>query len=203
MKYVLIILSIILGFYATSQSFSSYNDSLLKERKLKEKELLDPSKGILQSEDLQHFESLHYFFIDSIYICKASFELNIGKKFNMPTSTERMPVYRRYGYLHFEIKGLKYQLTVYQNMELRKKKEFKNYFFVPFRDLTSGEMTYGGGRYLDLTILKNQTAVELDFNQAYNPYCAYSHRYSCPIPPEENTLKIAIYSGEKTPIYKD
>ncbi len=189
----------------TSLAFgqSNYSDSLIAERKKKEQELTDPAKGVLTEEDLTHFKTLHYFFIDTNYRVKARFEKSIGEKFEMPTSTERKPIYRRFGYLYFELNGTKQRLTVFQNMELRTKKEYKNYFFVPFRDSTSGDMTYGGGRYLDLTILKNQTEVLLDFNLAYNPYCAYSHRYSCPIPPEENKLDIFIYSGEKSPIYTE
>ena len=83
-------------------------------------------------------------------------------------------------------------------MALRKKKEYKDYLFIPFRDGTSRMETYGGGRYLDLRIPKGKTIL-VDFNLAYNPYCAYSHRYSCPIPPEINTLNVRILAGEKTP----
>ena len=181
---------------------NSYSDSVISERKTKEADLLTIQKGILSSEDLLHFDGLHYFFIDTTYIVKAKFEKSVGKKFKMPTSTERMPVYRKYGYMHFVLNGKSLRLTVYQNMELKGKKEYKNYFFIPFKDLTCGGISYGGGRYLDLTLLKNQTETLLDFNLAYNPYCAYSHRFSCPIPPEENTLNVFLYSGEKTPFTK-
>lgn len=201
MKKLFISIAILTSTYSFSQY--SYSDSLIAERKTKESELLDPKKGILTAEDLKHFETLHYFFIDTSYIVHARFEKAIGKKFEMPTSTDRKPIYRQYGYLYFKLDGKEQKLTVYQNMELKSKKEYRNYFFVPFRDSTSGGMTYGGGRYLDLTLAKKQTNVVLDFNLAYNPYCAYSHRYSCPIPPEENKLSVFVYSGEKTPIYKE
>jgi uncharacterized protein (DUF1684 family) len=183
-------------------SQNTYTDSIIEERKSKEMDLLDSKKGILTEVDLQHFESLNYFFTDTSYIFIAKFEKSIGKKFKMPTSTDRMPIYRRYGYLRFNYRGKEHQLTVYQNMELKGKKKYKNYYFIPFRDMTSGIMTYGGGRYIDMTIEKDQTILKLDFNKAYNPYCAYSHRYSCPLPPEENKLSFFVYSGEKTPIYK-
>lgn len=201
MKLFLVSLLIFTTLYSHSQS--NHIDSIISARKAKEIELLNPAAGVLTAEDLNHFEGLHYFYVDSSYIVKAKFEKSIGKKFEMPTSTERTPIYRRYGYLKFRINNKDFQLTVYQNIELKGIKKFKNYYFIPFRDMTSSIMTYGGGRYLDLTILKNQSEVILDFNQAYNPYCAYSHRYSCPIPPVENTLKVFIYSGEKTPIYKE
>jgi uncharacterized protein (DUF1684 family) len=77
--------------------------------------------------------------------------------------------------------------------------KYKNYLFVPFKDMTNGKETYGGGRYLDLetTDIQNDSVI-LDFNKAYNPYCAYSNGYSCPIPPKENHLAVSIEAGEKT-----
>jgi uncharacterized protein (DUF1684 family) len=68
-------------------------------------------------------------------------------------------------------------------------------FFVPFRDLTSGQTTYGGGRYIDTRLAG--TKVPLDFNRAYNPYCVFNYDYACPIPPEENRLPVAVEAGEK------
>jgi uncharacterized protein (DUF1684 family) len=93
------------------------------------------------------------------------------------------------------------RLAVYQNIDLlkRDRKKFKNYLFIPYKDKTTRNETYGGGRFLDFEIPKNATVI-LDFNLAYNPYCAYSHRYSCPIPPEENTLNVKIEAGEMTPL---
>ena len=86
------------------------------------------------------------------------------------------------------------QLTAYRNIDLSRLEGYRNYLFVPFTDLTNGESTYGGGRYLDLEgPLGN--AVELDFNRAYNPYCAYGGAYSCPIPPIENHLGVAVRAG--------
>jgi len=69
--------------------------------------------------------------------------------------------------------------------------------FLPFTDLTNGTVSYGGGRYIDLKIPEEEDAIVIDFNTAYNPYCAYSPRYSCPIPPEENHLEIEIPVGVK------
>jgi uncharacterized protein (DUF1684 family) len=84
-------------------------------------------------------------------------------------------------------------------MALRRQKEYKNYLFIPFRDASSNHETYGGGRYLDLQIPDGNKTI-LDLNTVYNPYCVYSHRYSCPIPPAENTLKLSILAGEKVPV---
>jgi uncharacterized protein (DUF1684 family) len=85
---------------------------------------------------------------------------------------------------------------VYQNAELVRKNTYVNYLFLPFSDLTSGNETYIGGRYIDLRIPYGDT-IAIDFNQAYNPYCAYNRKYSCPIVPLENDLPIAIRAGVK------
>ena len=161
-------------------------------------ELNDSSSHILTIDEIAEFQGLEYFDFNQRFQIEASFSEDIGKKFKMPTTTDRLPVYRRYGYVDFEYQGIKCRLEVYQNIALRKQKEYRDYLFIPFRDLSSGNESYGGGRYLDVRIPENESLL-LDFNLAYNPYCAYSHRYSCPIPPEINTLKILIEAGEKTP----
>lgn len=184
-----------------AQKDSSGYSEILIARELKLKELLDTSHHVLTTEDLDHFQATDYFQPNGDYVVTAWFNKKKGRRFKMPTSTDRTPVYRRYGTITFDISGVKCQLTVYQNMELRKKEGFENYLFIPLRDETSGNETYGGGRYLDFTI-PNSPMVTLDFNLLYNPYCAYSHRYSCPIPPIENTLNVPILAGEKTPLYK-
>ena len=114
----------------------------------------------------------------------------------MKTSTDRLPTYVKYGELTFSLEGKELKLNIYQNIELVKKKEYKDHLFLPFSDLTSGHETYIGGRYIDLKIPKGDT-IAIDFNQAYNPYCAYNHKYSCPIVPLENDLQIEIKSGVK------
>lgn len=162
--------------------------------------LNDTNSGVLNQTDLNYFKSLNYFPCDESLNIPAVFKKDRGRKFKMPTSTERTPIYRRYGYVYFTLNGERHQLTVYQNMGLRKNPGYEDYLFLPFRDATSGLETYGGGRYLDLRIPQGDTLV-LNFNLAYNPYCAYSHRYSCPIPPKENTIKTPIKAGEQTPTY--
>ena len=162
-------------------------------------ELIDSSTHILSLEEIADFQGLAYFDVDSNFRITANFKKNIGKKFKMPTSTARTPIYRRFGYVDFLIDGKNQTLTVYQNMALRRQKEYKNYLFIPFRDATSNHETYGGGRYLDLQIPSTNKTI-LDLNTVYNPYCVYSHRYSCPIPPAENTLKVLILAGEKVPV---
>ena len=87
-------------------------------------------------------------------------------------------------------------MNIYQNLELISKPEYVDYLFVPFTDLTNGKGSYSGGRYIDTRIPPGKKIV-LDFNKAYNPYCAYNGKYSCPIPPEENHLEVEIRAGVK------
>jgi uncharacterized protein (DUF1684 family) len=114
----------------------------------------------------------------------------------MKTTTDRLPEYSLYGKIEFKIKGKKLLLNVYQNVDLLKNPAFQKYLFIPFNDATNGLTTYDGGRFLDAEIPEGNSMV-VDFNLAYNPYCAYNHKYSCPIPPEDNRLDIKIEAGEK------
>ncbi len=161
--------------------------------------LSDTTSGVLNQEEIEALGHVTYFPFDTTYQLQAKFTKSKGKKFEMPTSTDRKPIYRRYGYLDFELHGVMLRLEVYQNIQLSKDKEHKNYLFIPFRDKTSGAETYGGGRYIDIEIPTSKIVL-LDFNIAYNPYCAYSYRYSCPVPPAVNTLPVEIRAGEKTPV---
>ena len=114
----------------------------------------------------------------------------------MPTTTDRMPIYVKYGEAYFELEGQSFKLNIYQNQELITKAEYVDYLFIPFTDATNGETSYGGGRYLDLRIPTGKT-ITLNFNKSYNPYCAYNGKYSCPIPPSENDISVAILAGVK------
>ncbi|MBK0368995.1 DUF1684 domain-containing protein [Flavobacterium agrisoli] len=151
----------------------------------------------LLPEDLKNFKTLDFFPIQAAYFVTAKLVKSTGEKpFEMKTSTARKPKYVKYGTVYFSIKGKKMQLNVYRNLELVQKKEYKNHLFLPFSDLTSGKESYIGGRYIDLEIPKNNQ-ITIDFNQAYNPYCAYNPNFSCPIVPLENDLNIAIEAGVK------
>lgn len=148
----------------------------------------------LPKEERGHFTQLPRFQADKAFRVNARYEPVTGEVFGMKTSTEREPKYQPMGILHFTLEGVEEQLTVYRNIDLSRLDGYRNYLFVPFTDLTNGESTYGGGRYLDLEGPLGST-VELDFNRAYNPYCAYGGAYSCPIPPEENHLEVAVRAG--------
>ena len=116
--------------------------------------------------------------------------------FNMKTTTDRLSKERVFGILTFELKGKSFELNVYQGQELMQKEGFENYLFLPFLDNTNGTFTYGGGRYIDLEIPEGDI-VEIDFNSAYNPYCAYNEKFSCPIVPGENYIDIDVEAGVK------
>jgi uncharacterized protein (DUF1684 family) len=94
--------------------------------------------------------------------------------------------------------GRDFTLAAFQSKKLLEVNAAENGLFIPFRDATSGTDTYGGGRYIDCEIPADGNLLLIDFNKAYNPYCAYNPRYSCVIPPEENRLDIRIEAGEKT-----
>ncbi len=118
--------------------------------------------------------------------------------FNIPTSANRFKEYRVYAILRFTLHDTVLVLHVYQSKSLMQIKEYEDDLFIPFTDKTCGEQSYDNGRYLDLKIQDIEPgSYTIDFNKAYNPYCAYvSGRYNCPIPPKENDLPVAIRAGE-------
>ena len=110
------------------------------------------------------------------------------------TSTFEYQRYLDYAWAVFELDGKEQRLLILEVMEMGPN---RGKLFLAFADETSARETYGGGRYLDLKKVRAATTIELDFNKAYNPYCAYNHNFSCPLPPQENLLKVAIRAGEK------
>lgn len=160
-------------------------------------EYADAKKSPLTAEDLKDFHGLDFFPANPKYFVVAKFTRTTNEQpFPMKTSTDRLPVYVKYGELAFSLDGKDFRLNVYQNVELVKKEGYHDYLFLPFSDLTSGNETYIGGRYIDLKIPDGDT-MAIDFNRSYNPYCAYNHKYSCPIVPLENDLNIEIKAGVK------
>ncbi|WGK94300.1 MULTISPECIES: DUF1684 domain-containing protein [Flavobacterium] len=160
-------------------------------------EYADAKTSPLLPEDFKKFHTLEYYPANEKFFVVAKFIRTENEQpFEMKTSTDRRPVYVKYGEAHFNIDGQDFQLNLYKNIELSKKEQYKDYLFLPFSDLTCGNESYIGGRYIDMKIPKGDTIV-IDFNTAYNPYCAYSYKYSCPKVPLENDLKIAIRAGVK------
>ncbi len=171
--------------------------SAKKFQQVLNEEYANPEETPLEKKDLKEFQGLDFFEIDPDYIVKAEFvRTPLESPFAMRTSAGEMPVYVKYGELYFELMDMDFKLSLYQNQELIQDPEYFDYLFIPFTDLTNGKSTYGGGRYIGFRIPETKEVI-LDFNKAYNPYCAYNGKYSCPIPPAENDLKIEIFAGVK------
>ena len=176
---------------------STYVKEIKKERLEKDKEMISDPKSPIPEEEKASFKNLNYYKPGVTFRKLATFErYDQATRFFMKTTTERLPEYSIYGSVTFRHKGKNYKLNVYQNIELVKKPGFEKHLFIPFNDETNGNETYGGGRFLDV-YENGEDVLLIDFNKAYNPYCAYNHKYSCPIPPEANNLKIKIKAGEK------
>ncbi len=157
----------------------------------------DATTSPLKDKDRKTFKGLDFFKFDSAYVVQATFKRTPNETvFKMKTTTDRLPEYVKYGEITFQLKGEQYALNVYQNQALLADKDYEDYLFLPFLDDTNGEESYGGGRYIDLRIPEGETIV-IDFNTAYNPYCAYNAKYSCPIVPRENYIPIAVRAGVK------
>lgn len=160
----------------------------------------DASVSPLKKNDLKDFKGLDYFPVDSSFIVVAKLKkIENAKVFEMPTTTDRAPLYKEYGLLNFMLQGKEFTLTIYQSQDDLKDEEYKDNLFLPFTDETSGMGSYGGGRYMDVltTDIKKEGTLLLNFNNTYNPYCAYNEKYSCPLTPRKNHLDIAITAGVK------
>jgi uncharacterized protein (DUF1684 family) len=176
---------------------TDYDKIIKKYRKDYVKALIADERAPLESK--KQAKLIEFYEPNSQFVVKCLF---IGapqqKPFDMATFSGETKPYIKYGELLFEIPGKGTQrINVYQSLKALKIPQYKDHLFVPFKDLTTGETTYGGGRYIDLRLSDIEKGiVHLDFNKAYNPWCAYSDGFSCPIPPKENELNIAIEAGE-------
>lgn len=160
-------------------------------------EYKDATTSPLKDKDRKAFKGLDFFKFDSTYMVTASFKRTPNEKvFKMKTTTDRKPEYVKYGELNFNLKGKEYTLNIYQNLGLIETEGYEDYLFLPFLDETNGLESYGGGRYIDARIPEGDTMI-IDFNKAYNPYCAYNDKYSCPIVPRKNYLKTRVEAGVK------
>jgi uncharacterized protein (DUF1684 family) len=167
------------------------------QREEKQNGFKDKEKSPLTPKERRKFKGLDYYPIDLKYRVTAKFIRTENQPlFKMKTTTERLPEYVKYGEVRFFIDSQEFKLEVYQSPEIMKRPGFEDYLFIPFTDATNGNETYDVGRYIEFSIPKSDE-VTIDFNQSYNPYCSYSPRFSCPIPPEPNQLPIAIPVGEK------
>ena len=178
-------------------TISAQESSSKEYQQILNKEYGDKEESPLTEEDFKTFKGLDFYPINEKLIVETKFVRTPEEKvFKMKTTGTRTPEYVKYGELHFKLDNREFKLNLYQNIDLIKKEGFADHLFLPFSDLTCGKESYIGGRYIDMRIPKGETVL-LDFNKAYNPYCAYNHRYSCPIVPLENDLDVAILAGVK------
>lgn len=160
-------------------------------------EFRNPETSPLPKTDIWDFDSIPRYNYSSEYRVLARWEPVVRQKpFKIEASGDRRDTYQKVANIHFVLNGDSLKLAAYQNLDLMRNQEYRDYIFVPFLDETNGFETYGGGRYLDFSQPQSDSLI-VDFNLAYNPYCAYSHAYSCPIPPTENTLKVKIKAGAR------
>jgi len=151
----------------------------------------DDPRSPLTPEQRAAFQGLSYSPEDPALRIEAELDTDVDRDEDivMQTTTVGTQVYRRVGKVRFDVDGHPAEITLYESAE-------QEDLFVPFRDATSGKETYGAGRYLEVERPKDGRVVVLDFNDAYNPYCAYNPEWSCPIPPGENWLAVPIRAGE-------
>ncbi|WP_435196945.1 DUF1684 domain-containing protein [Natronomonas sp. EA1] len=171
----------------------------------------------LPREEREGFDGLAYFDPDPAYRVEAEVELvDEDDTITMETTADTEVEYERVARLHFELDGEEYSLVAYQQADGQGAS-----LFVPFRDKTTGQQTYGAGRYMEFEVGEARSASEnasgersdpraegsiedvetvtLDFNLAYHPFCAYNEAFACPLPPQENWLETVVEAGEKLP----
>jgi uncharacterized protein (DUF1684 family) len=171
---------------------SLFEQSLIEDRLMKDEEFKADPNSPIPEHIRPHFKGLFYFEPDSSYQVTARLlptDTTLYMRRNAKDSTRLYKAYR----LEFLWKGKKHYLTAYWSDSTRES------LFIPFRDSTSGNLTYGGGRFLDIPFrpADHKGTLVIDFNRCYNPYCAYNPEYACPLPPEENRLSFAVKAGEK------
>ncbi len=179
----------------------SYADSINDYRKKYIDELLsEPRKPVTKEQATL----LRFYHPDEKYRVSAEVALlNNIDTIQFATSSGVKKTYTKYARATFIIDTIKYTLTIFQSPTLKLKEGLQNYLFLPFKDATNGELTYEGGRYIDCTtddIFEGKMV--LDFNKCYNPYCAYSGGFACPVPPRENFIVAFIPAGEQKPAFE-
>ncbi len=185
----------ILNFLTVGESTEDYQNRIETDRKDKDGQMLSNSSPLLE-EDKQGFKGLNYYPIDESFKVTARLTLIKNKQpIFIPSTTGEQLKYIPFAYADFKLKGIEQRVIIYQDWE----EKDQNKLSLMFADETSAVDTYGGGRYIDVQY-RNTNAVTIDFNTAYNPYCHYNPDYSCPIPPRENLLNVAVNAGEK--LYK-
>ena len=204
---ILVVLTVLvfagIGFYSLSSGSTDeeYLAVIKSEREEKDAFMKSSEESPFASMDsasdksLESFSGLKYFQPDPKYRIKATLVPIENKKvLDLPTSSAEQNRYLEYAWAEFELAGVNNKVLLLEVMAMG---PTRGTLFLAFADETSTRETYGAGRYLEVKKVRGASSIVLDFNKAYNPYCAYVDRYSCPFPPKENILKVAIRAGEK------
>ena len=170
-----------------------YRQRIAAERIAMNEQFFNPKETPLDSLNFYTFRGLKFFPIQEKYRVKATLTLLVNEAvFNLPHSHDQTKPYKNYAIAKFELDGKNFELMVLEQVE--KKPGNENYLLLPFWDQTNNKETYGGGRYIDLDKSEGKNII-IDFNKAYHPYCAYNSKYTCPIPPPQNKMNVAIEAG--------
>ena len=184
--------------YVEDSTLTSFELEIQQFQNELNNEFSNPESSPLYDRHRARFTGLDFFKPDENFRVTATLTTTPNTTpFMMPTTNPAVEKQERvYGIVEFELFSKTYQLEVYQSTELMQTEAYADYLFLPFTDLTNGATTYGGGRYLDLRIPESNQIV-IDFNKAYNPFCAYNVNYSCPKVPKVNHLELEITAGVK------
>lgn len=156
----------------------------------------DPEASPLPDRFRKDFEGLEYYNADTTYVVNAVLERTPDAvPFKMSTTTDEQRNEVVFGIAHFELNGKSHQLEIYRSAD-EGEAEVGDYLFLPFLDETNGNETYGGGRYIELEVPSGDS-ITIDFNRAFNPYCVYNKKYSCPLVPRQNYLRTNVRAGVK------
>ncbi len=184
-------------FYSCSKPHKNlnYSQTLDAYRKTYKSSFLNDERSPLNAEDIQY---LDFFDPNTQWVLQCTCEIEKNNPiFEIPTYSGIQKPYKVYATVicHYEDKTINLQL--YQSAQSMNPMA-ANLLFLPFKDETNSVTTYGGGRYINqnMSDIKDGT-ITIDFNKSYNPWCAYSDGYNCPIPPKENHLDLEVNAGEK------
>lgn len=185
---------VVYSFLPSAESPKDYIASVQKDREQKD-EFMRTAPDSPFAGKTSSFHGLNYYPVDPGFKIKAQLTPIDNKNvMTLATTDGSVAHYLQYGYATFDRDGFNNKLLI---LEVMDDGPHKGDLFLAFGDATSGNDTYGAGRYLDIKKVPAATTIVLDFNKAYNPYCAYSNGFSCPLPPRENLLQIPIQAGEK------
>lgn len=192
-KIICFLCSLLFAFCTRGQT---YEDSILQYRKQYIADLVSDARSPVKPSQVK---GLNFYKPDHAFCVWGVFKETPGSApFMIETHSGKKKPFREYGMVTFTVNDTTATLHIYQSIDLIKDAAHKDDLFIPFTDGTTYDYTYGGGRYLDLSVKDIKgNMVALDFNKCYNPYCAYADGYSCPIPPAENRLQVSICAGEK------